>query len=343
MTLMGRIAIKLGIAPKPMFDTALNMGIAKTILVANKLGVFQKLSGRWLSAQELAGEVSAEERSLGMLLEALAAVGYLRHKSGKYTNAKVARQWLVEGSAKYVGNFLRHYDDLWTIWDGLEQSVRTDESFVNFFQYCNEHPDIQRNFILANKDVAVTGANEVVSKVKVPAQASRLLDLGGAHGYYSIAFCRKYPQLTALVTDWEKPVRIGQEVVNQEKMSERVTFKVADYMTDDIGSGYDIALMFALFHSESSETNQATLKKVYNALNPGATIAIAEVLSYKGKKESDVGLLFGLGMLVATPRGKTYSYDEVRRWLQDTGFVNISRADLRRLPTYSLVLATKPA
>jgi hypothetical protein len=342
VTLIERLLISLGIAPKPLFDVVVPTLKAKAIYVANKLRIFDKLSSQWLSAQELAREISVEERSLLMLLEALAAVGYLRHKNGKYTNARVARQWLVEGSAKYVGNFLRHSDDLWKILDGLGQSVRTDKSFINFFQYCREHPDIQRNFILANKDIAVTASSEVVSKVKVPAAASRLLDLGGAHGYYSIAFCRKYPQLTALVVDWEKPVQIGQEVVNLEKMSERVAFKVADYMTEDIGSDYDIALLFALFHSESPEINQATLKKVYSALNPGATVAIAELLTYKGKKESELGLLFALNMLVNTPRGEAYSHDEVSRWLVEAGFTSVNQVDLRRLPGYSLVLASKP-
>lgn len=54
MTLLETILTKMGIAPKPMFDTSLGLGRAKAIMVANKLGIFEKLSGRQLSAQELA-------------------------------------------------------------------------------------------------------------------------------------------------------------------------------------------------------------------------------------------------------------------------------------------------
>jgi biotin operon repressor len=342
MTLMERIAIKLGIAPKPIFDAIVPAAKAKAIFVANKLTVFDKLSNRWLSAEELAKEVGASERSLTMLLKALAAVGYLKYKNDKYTNAKIAQQWLVEGSTKYVGNFLRHFDDLWTIWGGLEESVRADKPVVNGYQYFDEHPKVQRNFTLGMKDIATTVADQLVSKVKLPQQARKLLDLGGAHGYYSVAFCHKHAQLSALVLDWEKPVQIGKEVVEQEKMSHRVAFKVTDYMTDDIGSGYDIALLFALLHDQPPDSNQTTIKKVYAALNPGGNIAIAEVLSYRGKKESNIGLLFALNMLACTPRGETYSYDEVKRWLQDAGFTGVKRADLRHLPGYSLVLGTKP-
>lgn len=342
MTLMERILVKLGIAPKPIFDMALPAVRGKAISVANKLRVFDKLSDRFLSPQELALELNVDERNLAMLLEAVAALGYLKCQSNKYTNTKVAQRWMVEGSAKSVGNLLRHFDDLWAIWVGLEQTVRTGKPVFNFLQYCDEHPEVQRNFTLGMKDNAVMAAGEVVSKVKVLPQATSLLDLGGAHGYYSVAFCRKYPQLSSLVVDLERPIQIGKQVVNQEKMSHRIAFKVADYITDDIGGGYDIALLLDLLHGESPDTNQAILKKVYGALNSGGTIAIGEILSYKGKKESAIGLLFALNMLACTPKGETYSDEEVKGWLEDVGFRDIKRTELRRLPGHSLVLATKP-
>ena len=340
MTLMERIAIKLGIAPKPMFDTALNMAIAKTILVANKLGVFQKLSGHSLSAQEVAKELGGDDRGYSKLLEALVGIGYLRRGNGKYTNAKVAQKWLVEGSRQYMGNLLRHCDDLWALHSRADEAVRANKAVVDFFQYCDEYPEIQRNYTLGQKDLAVASAGEIVSKVRLPANATKLVDLGGAHGYHSIEFCRKYPTLSALVIDFEGAVKLGEEVVKKEKMADRVTFKVGNYITDDIGRGYDVALLFSIIHADAPDTNIATINKVYASLNPGGMIVINEILSYRGKKESLLGLLMALNMLVVTPRGETYAYDEVKGWLESARFVNVSRADLR-LPGYSLVLAAK--
>lgn len=343
MTLMERILIKLGIAPKPMFDTILNIGTAKTILVANKLGLFQKLSGRSLSAQEVAKELGGDERGHLKLLEAMAGLGYLKRRNGKYTNAKVAQKWLVEDSPQYMGNLLRHVDDLWTLHTRADEVVMAGKAVVNFFEYCDEHPEVQRNFTLGQRDMAVASTGEIVSKVRLPANVTKLVDLGGAHGYHSIQFCRKYPELSALVIDFESAVEVGEEVVKKERMADRVTFKVGNYITDDIGSGYDVALLFSIIHPDPPETNIATINKVYASLNPGGMIIINETLSYRGKKESLFGLLMALNMLVLTPRGETYAYDGVKDWLESAGFVNVSRADLRRLPGYSLVLATKPA
>ena len=343
MTLIETIIIKLGIAPKPGYDAGMLMARAKVILVANKMGVFNKLSRHAMSAAELAKELGAEEESLSMLLKALVAAGYLKQKDGRYQNAGIAQKWLIEGSSKYFGDFLRHLDDLNRIWVDLEDAVRTNRPVVNWFDHCMRNPDVQRNFTLGMKGGAVFCAKEVVSKVKVSSQPKKLLDLGGAHGYYSVEFCRQYPQLNALVIDMERPVEIGRVVVSQEKMSDRISFQVGDYVTDDISTGNDIAILFALLHAQPPETNLDTLKKVYAALNPGGVIAITEVLTYKGKRESEFGFLFALNMLVATPRGQAYSDDEVKGWLEDVGFTNTRRTDFLRMPGYSLLTATKPA
>ena len=342
MTLIERLLISLGIAPKPMFDTSLGIARAKTILVGNKLGIFEKLSGHPLSAQELAAELDISEHGLSLLLDALWGIGYLQRKQGRYANAKVAQKWLVESNPQYMGNLLRHVDDLWEPFGWLDEAVKTGKPVRNIYDYMSEHPATWHNFTLGQKDMAKAVAGEIISKVKLPPQARRLVDLGGAHGYHSVAFCRKYPDLTALVIDFESAVKVGQEVVKQEEMDSLVSFQVGNYITDDIGSGYDVALLFSIVHGDPPETNIATIKKVYDALNSNGVIVVNEILSYRGKKESEFGLLFALNMLVNTARGQSYSYDELRGWLQDTGFVNISRTDLRRLPSNSLVLATKP-
>jgi hypothetical protein len=342
MTLMERILIKLGIAPKPMFDTCLNMGRAKAILIANKIGVFEKLSSHPMSAQELAEVLNCNQRGIAILLDALAKLGYLKRRGDRFRNAKVAQKWLVEGSAQYMGNLLCHFDDIWALATNADEATKLGKPPVNLYDYMSERPEAWRNFILGQKDIAVASVNEILSKVKAPTQARRLLDLGGGHGYHSIAFCRKYPGLTALVFDLENAVKVGLEVVAQEKMDSRVSFKVGNYITDEIGSDYEIALLFAILHGDPPETNIATVNKVYEALNPGGVIAINEILSYKGKRESELGFLMALNMLVSTPRGLTYAYDVVKCWLKDAGFININRVDLRRMPGYSLVLATKP-
>lgn len=340
LTFRERILNWLGLIPMPMLDGYLQMMAAKTIQVATKLDIFSILSRRPASAVDLAKDLEVSERGLSMLLEALAAIGYLKRKGDNYENARVARKWLVKGSPNYVGNVLRHADDCWPLFENLHEAVKTGKTPLDIYTYMSQHPEAWRNFILENKDMATISGAEIIGKLRVPPQARMVLDLGGGHGYHSVLLCRKYPQLNAVVLDLPDAAKVGKEVVSQEGMANRVSFRPGNCVTDDIGGDYDIALLFSIVHSEPEENNIAVINKVYAALKPGGLIAINEVLSYKGKKESWEGLLFAINMLVCT-LGRTYSYEQVRNWLTNAGFVNIDRADLRRMPGMSLVQGTK--
>jgi hypothetical protein len=82
------------------------------------------------------------------------------------------------------------------------------------------------------------------------------------------------------------------------------------------------------------------LKRTFDALAPGGTIAIMEFLVNDDRTEPVVGLFFAVNMLVNTAEGDTFSFEEISGWLREAGFVNPS---LLKVPAVSpLVLATKP-
>jgi hypothetical protein len=82
------------------------------------------------------------------------------------------------------------------------------------------------------------------------------------------------------------------------------------------------------------------LRKTFDALASGGTIAVAEFLVNDERTEPLVGLLFAVNMLVNTDRGDTYSFGEISAWLAQAGFVNPRTLDA---PGPSpLILATKP-
>jgi hypothetical protein len=77
-----------------------------------------------------------------------------------------------------------------------------------------------------------------------------------------------------------------------------------------------------------------------NTLNSGATIVIAEWLVNDERTEPLPSLLFSVQMLVNTEQGDTFSFNEIKSWLEEAGFKN---ARTLEAPGPSpLVLATKP-
>ena len=123
-------------------------------------------------------------------------------------------------------------------------------------------------------------------------------------------------------------IRKGQQLVELFDMSDA-----------PFGSGYDIATLGHILHSEGEQRSRALLKRVFDALAPGGTIAIQEFLVNDERTGPPMGLIFAVNMLVNTDHGDTYSFNEIAGWLRDAGFV-----DARTLESPGpspLILATK--
>jgi len=111
-------------------------------------------------------------------------------------------------------------------------------------------------------------------------------------------------------------------------------------MKVNYGTGHHIATLGHILHSEGQEHSRRLLKKVYNALAPGGTIAIMEFVVNDDRTGPPMGLLFAVNMLVNTKAGDTFSFKEMSGWLREAGF---RKPRLLDVPAVSpLILATKP-
>jgi hypothetical protein len=81
--------------------------------------------------------------------------------------------------------------------------------------------------------------------------------------------------------------------------------------------------------------------KTFDALAPGGTIAIAEILVDTKRRVAVPALIFAVNMLVNSDEGDTFTFDEIRGWLQDTGFERVRTIEAPGLAPL-LILATKP-
>src|SRR5438067_529370 len=108
----------------------------------------------------------------------------------------------------------------------------------------------------------------------------------------------------------------------------------------DFGKGYDIATLGHILHSEGEQRSRQLLKKTFDALKSGGTIAIAEWLVNDRRTEPTHSLMFAVQMLVNTERGDTFSFNEIKTWLQEAGFKKVRK--LEAPGPSPLILATKP-
>jgi hypothetical protein len=129
-------------------------------------------------------------------------------------------------------------------------------------------------------------------------------------------------------------------MVARHGLAERLQTSPGDLLEADFGRGHSLATIGHILHSEGPERSRRLLKKVYDALAPGGTVAIAEFMPNADRTGPSNALIFTVNMLVHTTEGDTFTFKEMSAWLREAGFRNPRLLDA---PAPSpLVLATKP-
>ncbi len=324
--------------PQEILSLSRNFMECRVLLTGAELDIFTHLAEP-ASSRDLAEKQGWHERPLTVLLDALSAMGLLVKKDGKYLTEPDLLPWLNSHTPQSVLPMVKHAATIWTNWSNLTRIVvetgAADKTPARF------DGDDQKAFIGAMHVVGRQHAPAIVQAVQ-PGPARRLLDVGGASGTYTIAFLEASPQMSATIFDLPEVVEMGRARVAESGMEDRVDFVAGNFYTDPLPSGYDLALLSAIIHQNSPEQNLALYKKIWTALMPGGRLVIRDHVMEEDKTAPKSGAMFAINMLVGTPGGGTYTYDEIKAGLDGAGFENI-RLIQKGDPMMGLIDAYRPS
>ena len=127
--------------------------------------------------------------------------------------------------------------------------------------------------------IAIAGftSGEILRLVRLPAGGRRLLDIGGGHAAYAMAFCRQYPSLTATVFDRPQALNTARANIAGAGLQDRIALQAGDFLSEALGEDYDVALLFNIVHGFSDAQNRALVKRGAQALRPGGRLVLAEI------------------------------------------------------------------
>jgi len=294
---------------------------SRIILTAFELGVFSALGETGGTTAQVAEAVGADQRAVNRLLNALGALGLVTKREGMFFNAPLAARCLIQGRPEYLAG-LGHQLTLWDAWGTLTEAVRQGR-----FQpqaMTNTGRDDVRGFIALMDHHARDLSPEVVGFLDL-SWVERVLDLGGGSGAYAVAFLRAKEGIKVTVFDRPEVIPLTQEYLNREGLAGRVETMAGDFLKDEIGTGFDLALLSAIIHANSPEENRALLDRAAKALKPGGQVVVRDFIMDEERLAPETGAIFALNMLVNTPGGDTYTETEIRAWLDAAGLVNIER------------------
>ncbi len=293
-----------------------------TLMAAVELDLFTKISQGASVLSEIADAVGLSLLNAERLVVVCAALGLLEKQGENYRNAPDVERFLVKGKRSYLGPWVLLSKRDFERWKDLADFLKADTPAQPMGFYRSFTEAEVRKYHEATYSVGL-GAGYLFARDVDLSRRNLMVDLGGGSGCYCIAAANKYPNLRAIVLDFELVCKVTEEYIAQWELQDRISTRPADFTCDPLPAGADVMLMASNLPGYGPRTVERIFESVFRALLPGGEFhVIAEILD--DDKCGPMGpALWGLQEAITGTMGRSHSETETKGYLEKAGFEEI--------------------
>lgn len=305
--------------------------------------VFDVLDSGPKDIWEMQKATGASARGLTAIMDALVGLNFLsRDEQGRFALTPESETFLVSTKPSFHGGMIKHCSEqLIPRWLHLNDVVASGEP-VSAVNEEKSGAEFFHDFVLDIFPMSYPAAQFLAGHMNFGSAGDpvKVLDLAAGSGVWGIAQAQSSSRVRVTAVDWPEVIPVTKKTSARFGLADRFSFVEGDLHNADFGSGYALATLGHILHSEGEPWSRKLLAKTFHALASGGTIAVQEFLVNKERTGPLNGLFFAVNMLVNTKDGNTWSFEEIGAWLEEVGFVNP-----RTIPSPGpspMILATKP-
>ncbi|MCL2931163.1 MAG: acetylserotonin O-methyltransferase [Trichodesmium sp. MAG_R03] len=317
-----------------------------------ELGVFELLFNQGdLSALEISTKLKLEDYPTKALLLALTGLKLLIKVENKYHNSLVIQMLFLEktwqefydvvlfeakivyrGCIDYVESLrqntnvgLRRFEGKGEdLYNRLHQNTGLDQVFYNFMGSWSK---LVNPLLFENVDFS---------------NFKNIVDVGGGDATNSIALAKAFPDVNITLMDIPDSCKIAQKNIEQNQLSDRITVFKSNIFVDEFLQNQDCFLFIHVLVIWSLDKNTILLRRAYEALNPGGSVVIFNMMSNDNEDGPLMGALDS-SYFVSIPHegGMIYSWKDHEQCLKDAGFTKIKCIPCNFWAPSGIIVATK--
>ncbi|MCP3953430.1 MAG: methyltransferase domain-containing protein, partial [Desulfobacterales bacterium] len=281
------------------------------LFAAADTGVFAKIAELGQAdASTVAGALALDLKGARLLLDGCVALDLLEKEGDLYRNTPESSAFLVPGAPGDLSGAIRYNRDVFPAWGRLKDFVQSGKPVERPEVHLGEDPQRTRTFVMAMHYRALGIGRAVVPQLDL-AGCATVLDVGGGPGTYSVMIAQAAPDVSCVVLDLPEVVAIAEELIGQQNMSGQVKTLAGSYRDIDFPPANDMINFFGVLHQESPESICSLFRKAYDALKPGGTIHIMDMMTDKTHTKPKFSALFAVNMALTTDSGWVFSDAEL--------------------------------
>lgn len=337
-TILERFALATGRIPEPIVEAFPPLVLARSIMAATKLGIFDALANQALTGDSIAKACGTDQRATVALLGVLASAGYLDERGEMYTLGAKARRWLRRGDPANLSAYIRFNYLQWDWLGDLERFIQTGTPIAFHERLSGAEWEDYEGGMAA---IARLTLPEVVWRTPVPPGAMALLDIGGGHGLAAARFCQRHPKLRATVLDL--PQALAGAAPLPADVAERVERSAGDALAADLGhETYDVIYLANLLHHFDASQIASLAERIASALRPGGIWVIQDGVRERRRRSDRMSAAIGDLYFALTSASGFWSFAEMAGWQEQAGLRPMRPIRLLTAPGQGLQIATKP-
>jgi hypothetical protein len=251
-----------GDLPLPCLDEAFaGLRLYYAVTGAVEIGLFDRLRVPMIAA-DLAAALGSRPHETALLCETLADRGLLVREGPAFRNGPEADAFLAADSPYAIRGMLAFQQRHAERWRELPRLLREGPEVLPRERFFRD--TVIPSMAEHARCGLVQHVTDLVAGLPEFGGAETLLDLGGGHGLYSIAFCQKNPGLRATVFDLPAVTGATRDFIARYG-ADRVSVVAGDFNTDPLPGPFDIVFS----SSNPGGKDPRLVPKIAGALCPG--------------------------------------------------------------------------
>jgi len=239
---------------------------------AMELDVFSRLTEP-VTADALAASAGWNEANTKVLLDSLCSVGFVERRGEAYVGRPEASRYLAASSPEYAGGFFRMFAQSSDVPMDVAALVREgpDPAAAEQADPSLDFTRFGDAFRAAQRGCRQQEILRIVRALPENGHIRSVLDIGCNTGLLGLAVIGDDPARTGVLMDMPPLCPLIDESIRQADMEGRVQSRGGDFLTDDLGGGYDLILAVSVMVFARGDLS-AFLKKLRGALAPGGVL-----------------------------------------------------------------------